>query len=669
MFVRLQPARVVLDAGVPFSPDYGDVYTSRDGALGQARHVFLGGNALPERWRGREQFVVLETGFGLGTSFLATWQAWRDDPARPRRLHFVSIEKHPVEPNLLTELAPAELRDLAQRLAARWPPAMPGLHRLQFDDEHVVLTLALGDAPALLPELVLGADAVYLDGFAPDRNPQMWEPALLKAIGRAARPEATLSTWCTARDVRDGLVAAGFDVELRPGFAHKRQMLVARFAPRWRVRRAEPPAPYAGERRAVVVGAGLAGAACADALARRGWSVTVLDRSAAVPGGASALPWGIAHPQLTADDSAAARLTRAGFFATRQALQRPASEQLAPWPGRDAAPEQTDSARDWWRACGLLQLARDATEAEHWQRMIDAVAPPPSFAQFVDAPAGSAVAGVAVRHGGIWFPGGLVIGAGDLCRRLLAQNNIGVSAAVDVTALEPARDGWTAMCAPAAGGARSVAITAPVAIVATALTAPRLLASAFAPVTAVRGRLSLVDSAALAGLRVALGGLGYLVRAPWHGPATLSLGATYEVELPGAEAPLTSAQAAAANRRRLDRLLADPAAAEVHEAAMFDADRCVARDRLPLAGHVADEVRAGADAGRLRGAHLRDLPRRPGLYTSFALGSRGLTVAPLIGEWIAAQIEGEPWPIERDLAARIDTGRFLLDALRHGRVR
>ena len=87
MLQRIEPARVVLDAsGAPFNEQYGDVYASRDGALGQALHVFLHGNGLPERWRGRDQFVIVETGFGLGVNFLATWQRWREDSARPRRL-------------------------------------------------------------------------------------------------------------------------------------------------------------------------------------------------------------------------------------------------------------------------------------------------------------------------------------------------------------------------------------------------------------------------------------------------------------------------------------------------------------------------------------------------------------------------------------------------------
>lgn len=84
------------DPAAPAAPAFGDVYHSRAGALAQARHVFLGGNGLPGRWQGRRRFVVLETGFGLGNNFLATWDAWRQDPARCERLVFVSVEKHPL---------------------------------------------------------------------------------------------------------------------------------------------------------------------------------------------------------------------------------------------------------------------------------------------------------------------------------------------------------------------------------------------------------------------------------------------------------------------------------------------------------------------------------------------------------------------------------------------
>src|SRR4029453_3709334 len=240
--MTVQPTRLVRDAqGNAWGDLYGDVYASRDGALGQARHVFLSGNGLPARWRGHRQFVILETGFGLGVNFLATWQAWRDDPERPSRLHYVSVELHPFAAEDLVAGAPDELRPLAQSLARAWPLATPGVHRIEIESGHIVLTLAFGDARELLPRLEIGADAFYFDGFAPAHNPQMWEPALLKAVARCAREGATLATYTTARPVRDALAAAGFNLQTPAGFGRKRQMLVGIFAPHRRARRARPP--------------------------------------------------------------------------------------------------------------------------------------------------------------------------------------------------------------------------------------------------------------------------------------------------------------------------------------------------------------------------------------------------------------------------------------------
>ena len=114
----VQPAVITFDAdGVPRAGAFDDPYHARAGALGQARHVFLGGNRLPERWRGKARFTVLETGFGLGNNFLATWDAWRGDARRCERLHYVAIEKHPPTRDDLARVhAGSPLRALAEAM-------------------------------------------------------------------------------------------------------------------------------------------------------------------------------------------------------------------------------------------------------------------------------------------------------------------------------------------------------------------------------------------------------------------------------------------------------------------------------------------------------------------------------------------------------------------------
>ena len=221
--------------GLPVSQRYGDVYHAAAGAHAQARHVFLAGNGLPQRWAESDRFVIVETGFGLGVNFLATWRAWSTDALRCRRLHFISFEKHPFS---AADLAQAhalwpEFAPLSAALCAAWPPLVGGRHEVMLAGGRVVLTLYFGDARELLPAIAgeVCADAFYLDGFSPATNPELWSPELCCSLARLARHGTTLATWSVAGAVRRALAAAGFDVERRPGFAGKRQMLVGRYAP------------------------------------------------------------------------------------------------------------------------------------------------------------------------------------------------------------------------------------------------------------------------------------------------------------------------------------------------------------------------------------------------------------------------------------------------------
>ena len=232
--MKLQPAHFTTDAhGAPVSEIYGDIYHSAAGGHDQARHVFLAGNGLPERWRGRERFVILETGFGLGLNFLATWRAWREDPQRCRKLHFVSLEKHPFYADDLARAHAVwpEFEPFSEDLRRRWPCLERGEHRLELEGGRLVLRLVFGDAVEELPSLEASVDAYYLDGFSPGKNPELWSPALCRSLARLALPGATLATWSVAGSVRRALIAAQFAVKKRPGFAGKRQMLVGHYCP------------------------------------------------------------------------------------------------------------------------------------------------------------------------------------------------------------------------------------------------------------------------------------------------------------------------------------------------------------------------------------------------------------------------------------------------------
>src|SRR3954468_19502717 len=192
------------DDGTPRSPRFVDIYRPTAGALEQAQHVFLQGPDLVQAWAGQPRWRVLETGFGLGLNFLATWHAWRSDPQRPRLLHLASIEAWPVSADdLMRSIAtwPA-LQPLADQLVAQWQGLVPGFHRMVFEGGRVLLTLCVGDVMPMLREQHFHADAVFLDGFDPSHNPQMWALPALKAVTRLCRRGARLASWTAADALR-----------------------------------------------------------------------------------------------------------------------------------------------------------------------------------------------------------------------------------------------------------------------------------------------------------------------------------------------------------------------------------------------------------------------------------------------------------------------------------
>jgi tRNA 5-methylaminomethyl-2-thiouridine biosynthesis bifunctional protein len=377
----LVPARLAFAGdGTPYSREFDDVYHSAEGGPAQARHVFLAGNRLPGRWAGRERCVILETGFGLGLNFLATWQAWRRDPARCGKLHFVSVEKQPFTLADLRALHSRypEFENEALELHACWPMLVPGAHRLELDQGRVVLTLFFADIK-ILRDLRLAADAIYLDGFSPARNPDMWSHALLRSVSRLAAPGATAATWSVAAPVRAALESAGFAVEKAAGFGGKREMLRAQYIGKANFRSTP-------KRNATVIGAGLAGAAICERLCARGWQVRLIERHALPAQEASGNLAGTFHPLVTPDDSVFARLTRAGFL-----------HGISSW-------KKHDGIR--WDRCGVLQLARDGKEDASQRASIAALGLPAQYAQYVTREEAAAHAGVPVAAAGLWFPEG-----------------------------------------------------------------------------------------------------------------------------------------------------------------------------------------------------------------------------------------------------------------------
>lgn len=654
----IRPATIVHDAdGTPRSAEYGDVYHPRGGALAQARHVFLDGDVLAQRWRGRERCVIVETGFGLGTNFLATWAAWRADPERCRQLHFISIEgTPPTAADLRAISRDRELAPLAAALVERWPPLIWNLHRLDFDNGSVELLLAFGDVADWLPQLVANVDAFFLDGFAPARNPAMWDVRLFKAMARLAAPGATVATWSAARTVRDGLRSAGFDVAIASGSGGKRDITRGRFAPpgtaRPTLRRAgwapsavaPPTSDEAGP--VVIIGAGLAGCALADALASRGRASLVLERNPVLADEGSGNAAGLFHATVHRVDGRHARFHRAAAFAAQAAV-------------RDAI--EAHGVRG--STSGLLRLATDAPTRTELQAVIDALGLPADHVRALDADAASRLAGVPVAAPAWHYPSGGWVDPPGLARAYLARAGARTELRLGCAVASLGRIAERWVLRDAAGAS---IVSAATVVLCNAGGALELLGRPPWPVGAQRGQMTSIAADALADSatpRLPLVGAGYVLP-PIDGE--IWFGASTDWDDADRTVRPSDQHANLARLMRLVGLSAPPASDRLGGRTGV---RWSSRDRLPLIGAVPATIAAAAGLDRVaavssRVDQLRFIARAPGLFMCSALGSRGIASSALGAQIVAAAIVGTPAPVEADLLDAIDPARFLVRQLR-----
>jgi tRNA 5-methylaminomethyl-2-thiouridine biosynthesis bifunctional protein len=613
----LIPARLSFDAGgVPHAEAFGDVYHSTDGGPAQARHVFLGGNGLPERWHGRGAFTIVETGFGLGLNFLSTCAALIADPASPARLHYVSVEKHPPTRADLERAHSQwpESAELARELCRGWPPLMRGFHRIEFARGRIVLTLLLGDAAELLAELDAQADAIFLDGFAPEKNPDMWSDAVFRELTRLSGAGTTAATWTVAGAVRARLRQSGFLVEKRPGFGRKREMLSAV--------RTDGASPSAGtrttQRRAIVIGAGLAGAWCTHALTRRGWHVELIERHSGPAREASGNAVGALRPALNLADNENARLARTAFLL--------ATAQLASEPALEAAGART----------GVLHVATSPAQAERMARILALHAFPDDYVRWVDAKEAAHLAGHTVAGPGWWIERGGWTQPPALCDALLdcAPDRITRRFGQSAARVASTSHGWGVLDARG-----HTIVEAPVLVLANAFDASRLGVPEVPQLICVRGQVSHLPAAAERRLNVVICGDGYVAPLPGGGQC---VGATFEPE--STDVALRDPDHLL-NLARLDRMLpgfgAGLAAADLDGRVAL---RTATADRLPACGPLPQGT-----------GHTNPMSS---LLLLAGLGARGLIWAPLCAEILASQLDAEPNPVEHSLIAAMNPTRL-----------
>lgn len=367
--------------GEPRSRLYGDVYFSAEDGLSESRMVFLEGCDLPQAWAERPHFVVGELGFGTGLNILALLDLWRSNRPPAGRISVFSIEAHlmsQAEARRALSRWP-ELADLAEQILAQWPQTRTGRHRLDLPELNVQIDLALMDAKVALTGWLGRADAWFLDGFSPAKNPDMWSDEVLAMVGAGTAPGGQAATFTVAGQVRRGLEAAGFEVAKRPGFGRKRERLVATFPS------ADMATPKIGP--VAVIGAGIAGASIRRALTRLGVSHQVFDHGG-LGSGASGNPAALVTPRLDAGLGPVARLTTQAFLRARKLYLETSGAVLHE---------------------GVLQLAAGERDAGRFEKIIASDLFGPGDLEALTPTEASQALGEATPHPGLTMAGALVI--------------------------------------------------------------------------------------------------------------------------------------------------------------------------------------------------------------------------------------------------------------------
>lgn len=222
------PAELTWVDGLPYSSKFQDVYFSSDNGLLETEYVFLQGNDLPIRWQQADikNFTIIETGFGTGLNFLCAAKLWLATAPEHAVLHFISVEKYPLS---LSDISTAlalwpELSELSTPLIHQYESLM-NTTSISLYNHRIQLSVYIGDATEQLARTTHVADAWFLDGFSPAKNPEMWHSGLFSEMAKHAKRSTTFATFTSAGDVRRGLIKAGFKVNKRTGFGKKREML------------------------------------------------------------------------------------------------------------------------------------------------------------------------------------------------------------------------------------------------------------------------------------------------------------------------------------------------------------------------------------------------------------------------------------------------------------
>ena len=714
---RLTEASIKWDEqNQPISSAFDDVYFSRASGIDETSYVFMAQNGLPERWSSLSNpcFTIGETGFGTGLNFLVAARTWLEN-TDSGTLHFVSVEKFPLSkpdlqkslslwPEFYTELAEEnpdnkqsnELTRLIKDLLNQYPPSVAGIHRLSLLNNRIVLTLMYGDAEKMFDSLQGSdhplfqrqgnptIDAWFLDGFAPAKNPEMWTKELFQAIAGLSNTGTTFSTFTAAGIVRRGLTEVGFEVKKVAGFGHKRDMIKGEFKPDLGPKSEETqnknwqpatfnsphqppwylqPSPKIKPEKAIVIGGGIAGCSSANALAKRGIAVTLIERHSNLAQEASGNAQGILYPKLSIGDS---QLSRFGLMALLNA-SRYHSQLL----DNIQLPEEQVSGQ----RCGVLVLPQSEKDQLEFKQIAQRF--PQELVQLLEGEQLNNKVGFPLEnHIALFFPQLGWIKPPTSCQLLVDHPLIQVKAA-EVEEITYRDNNWQTF-----DSGSSLLSSAQTMIIACGFDSSRFHQTNHLPLKKIRGQITHLPATNQSKkLQTVLCGEGYI--APSIG-GMHTLGATYNFDNTSTEINPEDHQKNFDQLAKTDQNMANAfsemVSGDISQGVSKQslkkisgraAFRCTTPDYLPIAGP-APNLNSYIESYQLLKKNARShIPiageSYPGLYLNIGHGSRGLSYAPLCAEVIASHICNETPPLELDLRQAIHPGRFIIRDLKRNK--
>lgn len=644
------------EENTPVSDKFDDVYFSNQDGLAETHYVFLEGNQLWERWVHYQEahFVIAETGFGTGLNFFAVTTLFREFrqkyPDSPlKRLYFISFEKYPLSLDSLQQahLAYPQFSHLTQYLQQNWLNPIQGCYRFHFDE--TTLDLWFGDVAENLPQLGdymnSKIDTWFLDGFAPSKNPDMWNEQLYQQMFRFTKLQGTFATFTAASAVRKGLENAGFNMKKRKGFGKKRECLSGQKTQEKLTALSTPwfhsqPANL-NKQDIAIIGGGIASLCTAISLVKRGAKITIYCEDEQTALNASGNKQGAFYPQLSDDNERNIRFYIHAFAYGHQFLQ---------W----AIQQQIEFEHEF---CGVALCAYNE-KAESKLNKIAELNLPSDLYQSLNQTELSEKVGLPLPFGGGFIPQGAWLAPRQLVQHAFAfleKQGVQIKTSQKVTALSQTENSWQITTA------ENKTFCHEVVVLANGHKLTEFEQMQKLPLYPVRGQVSQIPTSEnLLKLKTVLCYDGYLTPVD-QAKTSHCIGASHVRDNSTREFSLTEQQE---NQQKIQQNIPEEWTKEVDTSGNLAriGVRCSVRDLTPMMGAVPHFPTQQVQYQNLFNLRRRKQPieqaeNYPNLYLIGALGSRGLTSAPFLGETLASLIYGEPLPMSEDLIRNLMPNR------------